>query len=59
MDNSNPDTINKLSYVYIDFFKAHPTYFVFIYSDKTSCKIIFPLNELEDNYPPFEIFRKV
>ena len=58
-DYSNPDTINRLSYAYIDFFQKHPTYFGFIYDSKTLCKIIFSLEEIEGNYPPFEIFRRV
>ena len=59
LDYTNPETINKLSYAYIDYFKQHPAYFGFIYNNQTSCKIVFSLDEVDDNYPPFEIFRKI
>ena len=59
LDYTNPETIYKLSYSYIDYFRAHPTYFSFIYGSDSDCKIIFSLDKVEDNYPPFEIFRQV
>lgn len=58
-DYSNPETLNTLSYSYIEFFRQRPTYFSFIYDSKTSCKIVFSLDIVEENYPPFEIFRAV
>ncbi len=57
-DISNPDTLGILGYAYIDFFKLHPVYFDFIFRGKETCKAILTLDEVKDNYPPFEIFRK-
>ena len=59
MDTKNPETIYHLSYAYINYFKENPAYFNFIYDSKTYCKIVFSLDEVEENYPPYEIFRKV
>lgn len=59
MDYTNPDTINKLSYTYIEFFRKHPTYFGFLYGNEALCKIRFTLDEESENYAPFEIFRTV
>ena len=59
LDYSDPATIDALSYAYIDFFKEHPAYFDFIYDSKAFCKIVFSLDRVEGNYPPFEIFRTV
>lgn len=59
LNPSDPRTINRLSYAYIEYFKKHPAYFNFIYQDKTSCKIVFSLEECSGNYPPYEIFRKL
>lgn len=57
-DISNPDTLSILGYAYIYFFKLHPVYFNFIFNGKETCKAILTLDEIKDNYPPFEIFRK-
>lgn len=57
-DISNPDTLNVLGYAYIRFFKSHPVYFNFIFNGKETCKAILTLDEVKDNYSPFEIFRK-
>ncbi len=58
-DTTNPETLNILGNAYIDFFKQHPAYYNFIYNSKESCKMILTLDEVENNYPPFEVFRKV
>lgn len=57
-DYSDPNILGILGYAYIDFFKLHPVYFDFIFSGKETCKVILTLDEVQDNYPPFEIFRK-
>lgn len=57
-DISNPETLDILGYAYIHFFKSHPLYFDFIFSGKETCKAVLTLDEVKDNYPPFEIFRK-
>lgn len=59
MNFEDPQTIYKLSYSYIDYFRKRPSYFEFIYNGDAHCKIIFSLNKVENNYPPFEIFRKI
>lgn len=56
---TDPETIYKLSHSYIDYFKNNPSYFEFIYQNEACCKINFSLDEVDDNYPPFEIFRKL
>lgn len=58
-DITNPETLNTLGNAYIEFFKLHPVYYNFIFNSKETCKIVLTLDELKDNYPPFEVFRKV
>lgn len=59
MPHDEPNTIDTLSYAYIDFFAAHPSYFHFIYGSKISSDITFSFKDEKDNYPPFELFRKL
>ncbi len=59
LDYTDLNTASVLGYAYIQFFRDHPTYFNFIYHSTTSCRIILTLDEVEGNYPPFEVFRKV
>lgn len=58
LDTADINTINTLGYAYIRFYKEHPTYFSFLYHNSVM-KIILSLEETENNYPPFEVFRKV
>ena len=58
-DTTNPETLNILGNAYIEFFKLHPVYYNFIYNSKETCKMFLTLDEVKDNYPPFEVFRKV
>lgn len=58
LDMSNPSTLKTLGLSYIEFYKEHPTYFSFLYRN-SNLKIIFSMDEIENNYPPFDIFRKV
>ena len=58
-DTTNPETLNILGNAYIEFFRLHPTYYNFIFNSEKSCKMILTLDEVKDNYPPFEVFRKV
>lgn len=58
-DTTNPETLNILGNAYIDFFKAHPAYYHFVFNSKQTCKMVLTLDEIKDNYPPFEVFRKV
>ena len=58
-DITNPETLNILGNAYIEFFKLHPVYYNFIYNSKETCKMVLTLDEVKDNYPPFEVFRKV
>ncbi|MDE7464140.1 MAG: TetR/AcrR family transcriptional regulator [Clostridiales bacterium] len=58
-DTTNPETLNVLGNAYIEFFKLHPVYYHFVFNSKESCKMVLTLDEVEDNYPPFEVFRKV
>lgn len=55
---SNPSLLNAFCLAYITFYKDNPTYFSFLYKNSTS-KIIFTTEEIEENYPPFEVLRKV
>ncbi len=58
-DTTNPETLNILGNAYIEFFKLHPVYYNFIFNSKETCKMVLTLDEVKDNYPPFEVFRKV
>ena len=58
-DITVPETLNILGNAYIEFFKLHPVYYNFIYNSKETCKMVLTLDEVKDNYPPFEVFRKV
>ncbi len=58
-DITKPETLNILGNAYIEFFKSHPVYFNFIFNSKESCKMILTLDKIKENYPPFEVFRKV
>lgn len=58
-DITKPDTLNILGNAYIEFFKLHPVYYNFIFNNKETCKMVLTLDEVKDNYPPFEVFRKV
>ncbi len=58
-DTTDPETLNILGNAYIEFFKLHPTYYNFIFNSEETCKMILTLDEVKDNYPPFEVFRKV
>lgn len=59
MPQDEPDTIDTLSYAYIDFFAAHPSYFHFIYGSQISSDLVFSFKETTNNYQPFELFRKL
>lgn len=56
---ANPETLIVLGNAYIEFFKLHSAYYNFIFNNKETCKMILTLDEVKDNYPPFEVFRKV
>lgn len=58
-DETEPETLSVLSYAYVTFFQEHPTYFRFLYHSTAPCKIIFTMEDIEGNYPPFELFRKL
>lgn len=59
LDSTDPETLNVLGNAYIAFFQRHPTYYDFIFNGKETCKMVLTLDEVEGNYPPFEVFRKV
>lgn len=50
--------ITRLGLRYIRFYQQHPTYYSAMYRN-TVYKLVITLEETEDNYPPFEIFRKL
>ena len=54
---SDADAVRRLSRTYLAFYAAHPTYFSALYRN-TSAKLIFSLEELPENYPPLELFRR-
>ncbi len=58
-DTTNPETLTILGNAYIKFFQLHPAYYNFIFNSKETCKMVLTLDEVKDNYPPFEVFRKV
>lgn len=58
LDWSAPDTVHALGYAYIDFYREHPFYFSFLYRS-SSVKIIFSMEKIAGNYPPFEVFREI
>ncbi|MDO4344545.1 MAG: TetR/AcrR family transcriptional regulator [Eubacteriales bacterium] len=58
LDASQMDTLHTLGYAYIRFYKEHPTYFSFLYRN-SSIRIVFTMDEIPGNYPPYEVFRKV
>lgn len=58
-DITDPETLNILGNAYIVFFKLHPVYYNFIYNSNETCKMVLTLDEVKDNYPPFEVFREV
>ena len=58
LDISALDKLKTLGFSYIQFYREHPTYFSFLYRN-SALKIMFSMTEIENNYPPFEVFRKV
>lgn len=58
-DTTNPETLNVLGNAYIEFFRENPEFYNFIFNSKETCKMVLTLDEVKDNYPPFEVFRKV
>lgn len=58
-DTTNPETLNILGNAYIEFFVEKPVFYNFIFHSKDTCKMFLTLDEVKDNYPPFEVFRKV
>lgn len=57
LDPAQIDTLHTLGYAYIRFYKEHPTYFSFLYRN-SSIRIVFTMDEIPENYPPYEVFRK-
>lgn len=58
-DTTNPETLNILGNAYIEFFREKPVFYNFIFNNRETCKMVLTLDEVNDNYPPFEVFRKV
>ena len=58
LDPAQIDTLHTLGYAYIRFYKEHPTYFSFLYRN-SSIRIVFTMDEISENYPPYEVFRKL
>ena len=58
-DTTNPETLNILGNAYIEFFREKPVFYNFIFNSRESCKMVITLDQVNDNYPPFEVFRKV
>ncbi len=58
-DYADPQTLNALGVAYIDYFKQYPCYYDFLFQDKAACSATLTLDEVEGNFPPFEVFRKV
>lgn len=58
-DTTDPETLNILGNAYIKFFREKPVFYNFIFNSKETCRMVLTLDEVKDNYPPFEVFRKV
>lgn len=58
-DATDPQTLNILGNAYMQFFRLHPVYFDFVFNGREGSKMVLTLDEVPDNYPPFEVFRKV
>jgi AcrR family transcriptional regulator len=56
--DSSEDKLVRAGEAYVGFFVRHPTYFSALYRN-SSYKVTVTLDEIADNYPPFEIFRRI
>lgn len=50
--------MEQLGTAYLDFYMRNPTYFS-AYFRNASQKLMFSLEPIEGNYPPFSVFRRV
>ena len=57
-DITQGERLYHLSVAYISFYQQHPTYYSFLYRN-SKVKLIFSIDEKENNYPPLELFRKI
>ena len=57
-DITQGERLYHLSVAYISFYQQHPTYYSFLYRN-SKVKLIFSIDERENNYPPLELFRKI
>ena len=55
---SDRERMATLCQAYMQFYEKHPTYFSALFRNTTST-VCITLAEVPDNYPPFEIFRRV
>jgi len=53
-----PETLRTLAEAYIHFYQEQPTYYIFLYRN-SSVQIILTTQKMDENHPPFEIFREV
>ena len=58
LDESLPQTMEQLGTAYMDFYMRNPTYFS-AYFRNASQRLTISMQPIEDNYPPFSIFRRV
>lgn len=58
VDKAFGEALYCLSIAYISFYQQHPTYYSFLYRN-SKVKLIFSMDEKENNYSPLELFRKV
>ena len=58
LDESLPQTMEQLGTAYLDFYMRNPTYFS-AYFRNASQRLTISMQPIEDNYPPFSIFRRV
>lgn len=54
----NAAKVNAFCHAYLSFYLEYPTYYSFLYRN-SAVKIVFSVDEVKENYPPFELFRKV
>ncbi len=54
---ASPGTLRELSRAYVRFYLEHPTYFSSLYRN-SPVKLQLTMEDTEENYPPFELFRK-
>ncbi len=59
LSSADPETLNELGNAFVDYFYRHREYYSFLFQGQNAAKVSVTLSEVEGNFPPFEVFRKV